>query len=303
MTTRVRNGGSVLPTIRVRGLVEAKRLALAALLLVACLFPLDAQTRATPFFEEYQVGAKDLLEIKVFGLDELNITTRVSEDGSITLPLLGKVAVEGLTKEGLEKRLAGLLEEKYLKNAQVTVFIREYQSRRVAVVGAVKTPGTYELLGRQTLIQILSQAGGLDGNAGSELFVLRQSTSGVSAQLDVDLEELMVEGNPRLNIPLYPNDVINVPVDKIIHVYVFGEVKTPGALEVKKSKNFTLLQAIAQAGGTTSRASKSHVTIKRKDELGREIKDTVNLNDILKGKRPDVPMADGYVVFVPESIF
>ncbi|MEW6365185.1 MAG: polysaccharide biosynthesis/export family protein [Acidobacteriota bacterium] len=255
------------------------------------------------FFEEYKIGAKDLLEIRVFGLDELNTTTRVSEDGTISLPLLGQVVVAGLTKGVVEEKLSTLLEARYLKNAQVTVFIKEYQSRRVAVVGAVKNPGTYELLGRQTVIQILSQAGGLTESAGTELFILRESRSGLSARLDVDLEKLLVEGNTRLNVPLYPNDVVNVPIDKPITIYVFGQVRNPGALQVKKSKGITLLQAIAQAGGTTDRASKSGITIKKKDELGREVKVTVNLNDILKGKRQDVPMEDGYVVYVPESLF
>lgn len=264
---------------------------------------LRSQTNAKAFVEEYRIGAKDLLEIKVFGLDELNTTTRVSEDGSITLPLLGQVQVAGLTKEGTESHLAKMLEAKYLKNAQVTVFIKDYQSRRVAVLGAVKNPGTYELLGRQTVLQLLSQAGGLTENAGGDLLILRQSKTGISAQLAIDIEKLMVDGNPRLNVPLYPDDILNIPVDKIIRVYVFGEVTRPGALEVRKSKNISLLQAIAQAGGTTDRASKSNVTIKKKDELGREVKLTVDINDILKGKKPDVPMADGYVVYVPESLF
>jgi len=113
------------------------------------------------FTLEYKIGPKDLLDISVFGLNDLNRTVRVSEDGTITLPLLGEVKVEGLTKTGLEKKLSELLEEKYLHNPQVTVFIREYQSTRVSVLGAVNNPGLYDLLGRETLMQIISQAGGL----------------------------------------------------------------------------------------------------------------------------------------------
>ncbi len=90
---------------------------------------------------EYKIGPKDLLEISVFGQDELNKTVRVSEDGKITFPLLGEVEVEGLTKVELEKKLSRLLEEKYLHNPQVTIFIKEYQSKRVSVLGAVKNPG------------------------------------------------------------------------------------------------------------------------------------------------------------------
>ncbi|GAG26088.1 unnamed protein product, partial [marine sediment metagenome] len=107
---------------------------------------------------DYRIGPKDLLDISVFGLDELTKTVRVSEDGKISLPLVGEVEVEGITKSDLEQKLSQLLEEKYLQNPQVTVFISEYQSKRVSVLGAVRTPGPYELLGRQTLLQIISQA-------------------------------------------------------------------------------------------------------------------------------------------------
>ena len=101
---------------------------------------------------DYRIGPKDLLDISVFGLGELTKTVRVSEDGRISLPLVGEVEVEGITKAGLEKKLSQLLEEKYLQDPQVTVFISEYQSKRVSVLGAVRNPGPYELLGRQTLL-------------------------------------------------------------------------------------------------------------------------------------------------------
>jgi polysaccharide export outer membrane protein len=90
---------------------------------------------------EFKIGPKDLLEISVFGVQDLNRTVRVSEDGMITLPLIGEVSVEGLTKTEIEKKLSQLLEEKYVQNPQLTVFIREYQSKKVSIIGAVRTPG------------------------------------------------------------------------------------------------------------------------------------------------------------------
>lgn len=265
---------------------------------------LYAQKEREIFSREYQIGPRDLLEIKVFELPELSQTVRVSEDGSITLPLLQKVMVGGLTKDAVERKLASLLEERYIKNAQVSVFIKEYQSKRVAVIGAVERPGMYELVGRQNLLQMISQAGGFKENAANEIFVLREGENGITASIRIDLEDLIINGNQKLNIPLESNDVINVPVDKIIHVYVFGEVRNPGALQVKTSKKITLLQAIAQAGGTTEGASKRGVVIKRKDlKTGKEIKINVNLKDIIKGKKPDIELREGDVVYVPESIF
>jgi len=254
------------------------------------------------FIREYVIGPRDLLEIKVFELPEFDHTVRVSEDGSITLPLVGNVQIGGLTKDKAEKKLSELL-EKYVKKAQVSIFIKEYQSSRVAIIGAVEKPGMYELVGRQTLLQMISQAGGFKDTAADEIYVLREGQDGTTASISIDLEDLLINGNQNLNIPIQPNDVINVPVDKLINIYVFGEVKQPGALQVKMSKKITLLQAIAQAGGLTENATKRGVTIKRRDKSGKEINITVNLNDIIKGKKKDIPLQEGDVVIVKQSIF
>jgi polysaccharide export outer membrane protein len=265
---------------------------------------LQAQEEAVSFVKEYRIGPKDLLEITVFELPDLNQTVRVSEDGSISLPLLGRVMIEGLTKEELEKKLAGLLEEKYLRQARVTIFIKEYQSKRVSVIGAIGKPGMYELIGRVSLLEMISQAGGLTDQAGSELYVLREGEDETQTKLAIDLNDLIINSNQKLNIPLMPKDVINIPIDQIINIFVFGAVRNPGALQVKMSKKITLLQAIAQAGGTAEGASKSGIVIKRKDnKTGKETQTKVNLKDIIKGKKPDIELQEGDVVYVPESIF
>jgi len=251
----------------------------------------------------YKIGPKDLLEIAVYDLPELSQTVRVSDDGTISLPLVGKVAIEGLTIEEVEKKLGSLLEEKWLKKARVTVFIKEYQSNRVSVIGAVGKPGMYDLLGKATLLQMISLAGGLTDQASRELYIWREEKNGKQSNIAVNLEDLIINNNQELNIPILPNDVINIPIDPVIQIYVFGAVKTPGALEVKLSKKITLLQAIAQAGGPSEGASNS-VVIKRKDKkTGKEIKINVNLKDIIKGKKPDIELKEGDVVYVPESIF
>jgi polysaccharide export outer membrane protein len=255
------------------------------------------------FVKEYKIGPRDLLEIKVFELPELNQTVRVSEDGTITLPLLQSIKIEGLTKDEVERKLAALLEEKYVKNAQVSVFIKEYQSNRVSVIGAVEKQGMYELIGKQNLIQIISQAGGLKENASDEIFVLREGKNGIAANIKIDLEELFLNNNQKLNIPIQPNDIINVPIDKPIHIYVYGEVKSPGVLQVKMSKKITLLQAVAMAGGLTEGASKSRVTLKRRDKTGKETSLKVNLKNISNGKKPDIVLKEGDVIYVPASIF
>ncbi len=252
---------------------------------------------------EYRIGPQDLLEISVFGLDALNKTVRVSEDGKIALPLIGEVLVDDMTKSEVEKKLSALLKEKYLQDPQVSVFIREYQSKKVSLIGAVKTPGPYDLLGRQSLLQIISQAGGLTSEAGNEILIMRERKDGTNETLTISIEELIVKGKPELNIPLAPNDIISVPVDKTVSVFVFGRVRNPGGLECRQSRIPTLLQAIAQAGGFSERASKSKVLIKRIDEKGRELELKVNVAQILKNKRPDVRLKANDVVYVGQSVF
>jgi polysaccharide export outer membrane protein len=265
---------------------------------------LHAQEEAVSFVKEYKIGPKDLLEIKVFELPELNQTVRVSEDGTITLPLLGPVKIDGLTKDELETRLAALLEEKYLKKARVSVFIKEYQSKLVAVIGAVEKPGMYELVGRLNLLQMVSKAGGFKENASNEIFVLREGDKGTTSSIKIDLDDLLLNGNQTLNIPLQPNDVINVPVDKLISVYVFGAVRNPGKIEVKMSKKITLLQAVGNAGGLADGARKSGIRLKRKDRwTGKETEMKVNLGDIIKGKRRDIELQEGDVIIISESIW
>ena len=105
------------------------------------------QDAGTPLFNsgvtDYRIGRQDLLEITVFDVDELSQTVRVGEDGSISLPLLGRLAIAGLTKGDLEQLIARLLSDRYVRNPQVTVFVKEYESKKIAVSGAVKKPGTW----------------------------------------------------------------------------------------------------------------------------------------------------------------
>ncbi|MEN6561021.1 MAG: polysaccharide biosynthesis/export family protein [Acidobacteriota bacterium] len=277
---------------------------IAAILLLAAAALGAAPAGPQDTGAEYKIGPKDLLEITVLGVQEINkIVVRVSEEGRITLPLLGEVVVGDLTKFELEKKLAGLAGEKIVVNApQVTVHIVEYRSRRVSVVGAVEKPGPFELLGRQTVLAAISEAGGLTRDAGEDIFVIRQLPGGESTSIRLSIDGLFVQGDPKLNIALEPGDVINVPVDKAVPIYVFGQVKSPGALQVKRSSPPTLTQVIAQAGGFTDRANRKKVRIRRKDAAGQELEFTVNVRDILKGRIKDIPLQPNDTVYVPESL-
>ena len=275
---------------------------LAACLLAATALvagPVFRQDTPSLQVNDYQIGPKDLLEITVYELPELNGTFRVAEDGSITLSFLGKVEVAGFTAQGLEQRLATLLGQKYTPaGAHVTVFIREFQ--KVSVIGAVGRPGMYELVGPTTLLQAIAQAGGQTAQATSELYVYRSGPDGKQERIVIRFDDLTRGGNQDLNIALQPKDVVMVPIDQTLNAFVYGEVRTPGAVPYLSSKGITLLQAVAQAGGPTEWAKKSKVVIKRKDrKTGKEMKIRVNLKSMIAGKVADIVLEEGDVVVIP----
>jgi len=181
--------------------------------------------------------------------------------------------------------------------AHVSVFIREYQ--KISVIGAVGQPGLYELVGPTTLLQAIAQAGGLTALATAEVYVYRQEADGKQTIISIDLEDLN-SGSRDLNIDLKPKDVISIPIDQTLNVFVYGEVRNPGAIPYLRSKKITLLQAVAQAGGPTEWAKKSKVVVKRKDRAtGKEMKINVNLKKMIEGKVADIVLEEGDVVIVP----
>ena len=194
------------------------------------------------YVSEYKIGPKDLLEITVIGFEDLNRRYRVSEEGKITLPYLGDVEVQGLSRSELEKKLAELLKEKYLENPQVAVLIAEYESRKVFLIGAVTTPGPYELMGRLTLLKILSQAGGLTADAGNEIIVMRQMPDGTKTSLKISVDDLILKGDASLDIPLQADDIVTIPVDRTIQIYITGQVRTPGALSSVRKSNKPMMR-------------------------------------------------------------
>lgn len=251
----------------------------------------------------YRIGRQDLLEIRVFGVDEFDQAVRVADDGTITLPLLGRIDVRGMTKSELEQRLAALLGERYIRDPQVSVFVRDYESRRVAVTGAVKNPGTYEMLGRRTLLEMVSMAGGLDGELGHEIFIFRRDDDGGTRRVAVELDRLVYDADPSLNHAIRPGDIIYVPTVEKIGIFVSGAVTNPDRYEVPRDEPVTVLKAITIAGGTTDRAALKKVQIMRTDENGLRTTLLVDLKKIKRGKAEDPILRPDDIVLVPESFF
>ncbi len=260
-----------------------------ALLLLAAL-PVAGQ--APPDAETYRLGPKDLVRIQVFEVPELNVETRISEAGTANLPLIGDVPASGLTGTELAERLKQLLESRYVNRASVSVQVVEFRSRPITVIGAVKTPGNLAFPGRWTVLDALAAAGGLDDNHGDLIYVLRRAENGLSAQVEIPVAALLVEGDPEVNVP--------ARVD--VSVYCLGEVRQPGAITFRSTDRITLLAVLARAGGMTDRAT-NKVLVRRRDgdTLGGEL--TVDYKRVLAGKEPDVALGEGDVVVVKEALF
>lgn len=247
------------------------------------------------------IGPRDQIEVKVYQDPNLYTKATVSDDGRITMPLIGKVDVSGLTPTEVEQRIKTLLEAKYINKADVSVTVTEAGSKPISVIGAVMRPGRIGITGNITLIQAITQAGGLGTGYGRTLYVLRTASNGLTEQIAVDIDDLMVNGNPDLNLPLRANDVINVPIDSSINIYVLGEVMHPGSVQFRRSQTPTLLQVLSSAGGPTDRASKK-VVLKRMVG-GIEKTFHYDFRKIIDGRQNDVVLMDGDRIIFQESFF
>jgi polysaccharide biosynthesis/export protein len=252
------------------------------------LLPLAARS------QEYEVGEGDLLRITVYDNPDLTVEVRISGEGKITVPLVGEVSVQELTATGIGKKLASLYADGYIKNPQVSVFILEYKSKKVTALGEFTKPGLIELRGNSTLMEVISNAGGITANAGETLFIQRNIVKGGTDHknditIPVNLIKLLEGGDISSNLPVMDGDSIYIP--KAAFVYVMGEVKTPGAFKI--TKGLTVLRSITLAGGFTQLANRKKTQIIRK--VDKEEK-TIN------AKMDDLVMPDD-IITVPESLF
>src|ERR1700722_16434845 len=243
-----------------------------------------------------QISAGDLLDVNVFDTVELSGRLRVDERGSIELPIAGDLVVSGLTAEqaghAIEQKL---LTTNILKDPHVSVNVLEYATQGVTVLGEVKNPGVYPLLGTHGLLDLISAAGGVTANAGKAVTVTHRT--------DPEHPEIVnVESKPgstvAFNVDVRPGDTVMVSHAGI--VYVVGDVGKPGGFLIENNDRLTVLQAIALAQGTNHTASLDHAKLIRK--IGVEHQELpVPLKKILASKAPDEPLSDGDILFVPTS--
>ena len=253
--------------------------------------------------EDYTIGGKDVLQITVFEEPDLSSKgTRVSIDGYITFPLIGRVRVGGMTTHGVERALTRRLGKDYLVNPQVSVHVLEYASKAVNVLGAVKNSGTLPLKGPSTLLEMLGRAGGVNVEAaGSTLTILRPLPGkGGVKNITINLNRLLKEGDLSQNIVLRNRDTVFVP--QADQIFVFGEVAKPGPYKLRSS-DVSVVEAITMAGGPTRLAAANRTRIVRV-EGGKERVIRVNVDSIIRGdKSRDIRLRSGDIVVIPQTYF
>ena len=241
---------------------------------------------------DYLIGPQDVLTIQVFDQADLGGKYTVETDGTFSVPLVGRVTAGGLTLRSFEGELRKKLADGYFRNPQVTVGVEQYRSQRVFVMGEVRAPGPVSLTGGMTLIEALARAGSTQPTSSGEVAVVRapqgargpvmpnqESGTEVFRASIRDLES----GALSQNIELRDGDTIFVP--RAESIYVFGQVKNPGAYSLVQ-RDTTVLQALSLAGGVGENGAMNRVKVIRildgeKKELKVKLSDLVRPGDTL----------------------
>jgi len=244
---------------------------------------------------EYVIGAQDVLTVTVWESPDLSGKFTVEADGSFTFPLIGRVKAGGLTLRQFEAELKKKLADGYFKNPQISVAVETYRSQRIFIVGEVRNPGTYPLTGDMTLIEALARAGSNTQTASPEAIIVRapagkqpegpilpEQKTDATEILHVNIRDLQ-SGALSQNVALRDGDTIFVP--RAESVYVFGQVKNPGAYALQ-SADTTVLQALSLAGGVTDRGATNRIKIARivngeKQEIKVKLTDRVLPGDTI----------------------
>jgi polysaccharide export outer membrane protein len=279
---------------------------LLAAALIAFTMPAFAQDRAlsaAPAQQaDYVIGAQDVLVITSYDQPELTGKFTVETDGSFSYPMIGRVQIGGKTLRDIETAIrARLVEQGLFKAPEITVSIESYRSQKIYVVGEVRTPGAYPMSGNMRLVEALALAGSTQPTASGEAVIVRGTASGVvegtkgidpallggpvgspEGAIRVDLRELE-SGDLRHNVALRPGDTVFVL--RAESVYVFGQVKSPGAYPIR-ARETTVLQALSLASGVTDRGSMGRIKILRivdgkKEELKVELSDFIQPRDTI----------------------
>lgn len=256
------------------------------------------------------IHESDKIGIEVYHEEDLSGTFVVDSSGKINYPLLGQIYAKGLSLEELRAYLVEKLSADYIVNPQIQIVFLESPNKSIAILGQVARPGNYILIAKSTLVRMISQIGGFLPEAStSNVSIVRTDPQGKKAANVVNVSKIMA--GEAEDFALEPGDLVFVdrlsPEEKKKEeepkeiVTVMGQVNRPGNYEL--TPGFTLVRAIAQAGGFTQVASVSNVRIIRRSNDGREKVSVVNAGRVMAGQMPDIPLEPGDLIVVAESFF
>jgi polysaccharide biosynthesis/export protein len=278
---------------------------------------LASLARARPI--DTPIGSGDLLHIEVFDVPELSRDVRVSDMGQIGYPLIPtKIQASGLTTFQLEETMGQLLIENGLvSHPQVSVFIKEQVSQPISVVGAVLKPMVYQVVRPTTLLEVLTEAGGIADTAGNVVIITRaghpatakpdgntQTPPDPDTQtITIRLQDLLESGNPVYNIQVFGGDVVSVPVGGIVYVTGGGIAQQGGYVLQNHGEQITVLKAVALAHGLTGFAKADKAVIMRNNPVtGQKDVIPVRIRQIENQKTDDVKMNSNDILYVPDSV-
>ncbi len=240
-----------------------------------------AQSGAT----EPILGAGDAIQVTVFQNPDLSLNTRITELGQISFPLIGNVTLAGLSVTAAQEKIAKLLRDGgYIVKPQVSIALTQVKSSQISILGQVARPGRYPIETTSTRVsEMIAVAGGvLPG--GSDVITLSGSRNGKPVKYDIDLPSILQAGKRELDLIVMNGDTLYI--DREQKIFIDGEVQKPGAY--RWDRGMTVMQAMAQAGGLTTRGTERGIRIHRRDPNGGtkiiepKLLDPVERDDVIK---------------------
>ena len=273
-------------TSRTRIRIVARRwlVALATLLLATPSHAIDAP-------DNYRLGAGDSIRVTVFQNPDMTVETRVSEDGSISYPLIRSVSVGGLAIDAAEKRIAAQLDSGgFLRKPQINIQLLQIKGNKVSVLGQVNRPGSFPLETFNARVsQLLAEAGGVSA-AGADRIIVTGARDGKAFRREIDIDALYRSDRPADDIVVAGGDTLYVP--RAPTFYIYGEVTRPGNYRI--DRDMTMRQALAAGGGLTARGTERRLKVVRRTDQGAQEKVSTSL---------DARVNPDDVIYVEESIF
>jgi polysaccharide export outer membrane protein len=259
--------------------------------LLALAFCGSAFAQNTDKAVEHTLGAADVIRVTVFQNPELSVETRISEQGVVSYPLLGNVALTGLTVSQAEQKIAKALRDGgFVLKPQVSILLLQIRSNLVSILGQIAKPGRYPIESTSSKVsEVIAAAGGVVPG-GADVVTLVGTRNGKAVKFDVDLPAILQAGKSELDVVVANGDIIYV--DRAPFFYMYGEVQRPGVARLERG--MTVMQAIAASGGLTQRGTERGLRIHRRDANG--------VVRIIEPKMNDFVERDD-VIYIRESVF